>query len=255
MKVFIIEDEPLGVERLEKQLREIDASIQILGVGESIQSSVKWLNQHEQPDLIFMDIELADGQSFDIFRQTEIKSPVIFTTSYDEYALRAFKVNSIDYLLKPIKKEELKNGIEKFKNLKKQFAPTPELDIQKLLNGLRQQPAKEYRNRFLVKQGQRLISIEVADIAYFYIDERVTFFRTWDKARYTIDYTMDDLETMLNPKEFYRVNRSFISHSKAIAQIHYYFNNKLKLELTPAIDKEVLVSRENAADFKNWMGR
>ena len=255
MKVFIIEDEPLGVERLEKQLREIDPSMQIMGVAESIQSSVNWLQQHEEPDLIFMDIELADGQSFEIFRQTEVKSPVIFTTSYDEYALKAFKVNSIDYLLKPIKKEELKSGIEKLKNLKYQFKQNQSLDIEKLINGLKTPNTKEYRNRFLVKQGQRFVSVEVSDIVYFYIDERVTFFKTWNKTKYALDYTIDELETMLNPTDFNRVNRAFVVHVRAVSQIHPYFNGKLKLDLNPPMDKEVLVSRENAAVFKQWMGR
>ncbi|QMU28129.1 LytR/AlgR family response regulator transcription factor [Adhaeribacter radiodurans] len=255
MQVLIIEDEPLGVERLEIQLKEIDPFIQIIGITESIQSSVTWLEQHAPPDLIFMDIELADGQSFEIFRKVIVTSPVIFTTSYDEYALQAFKVNSIDYLLKPIKKEELRHSIQKFRQLKQLYGQGPSLDIEKLVIGLKQQQPKEYRSRFLVKQGQRYVSVEVAEIAYFYVEERLTFFKTWNKIRYVVDYSLDELEKMLSQEDFNRINKSFIVHIKAIAHIHSYFHGKLKLELSPSLDKEVLVSRESATSFKRWMGK
>ena len=256
MKVFIVEDEQLAVERLEKLLKEADPGIEIMGSGDSIRQSVKWLQENPVPDLILMDIELCDGQSFEIFNQAEIKSSVIFTTSYDEYALRAFKVNSIDYLLKPVKKEELISALNKYRHLKSQFtAPQQNAIIENLVQELKQQQLKEYRSRFLIKAGQRLLSVEVNDIAYFYADDRITFFRTWDKAKYIVDYTIEELEQMLNPKDFYRVNRAFIIHPKSVSQIHTYFNGKLKLDLKPEPDKEVMISRERVQDFKNWMGR
>lgn len=257
MKVFIVEDEPLAVERLEKIIKETDAEIEIMGHAESIKGTVNWLEENPVPDLIFMDIELCDGQSFEIFNQTEITSAVVFTTSYDEYALRAFKVNSIDYLLKPVKKEDLANAINKYRQLKKQYTGPADqsLVIENLVQQLRQQQLKEYRSRFLVKTGQRLLSVEVRDIAYFYADDRITFFRTWDKAKFIVDYTIEELEQMLNPAEFCRINRAFIIHPKSVEQIHSYFNGKLKLDLKPEPDKEVIISRERVQDFKNWMGK
>ncbi|MBI1781641.1 MAG: response regulator transcription factor [Sphingobacteriales bacterium] len=256
MKVFIVEDEELAVERLEKILKEAAPDIEIMGHAESIRGSVSWLQGNPTPDLIFMDIELCDGQSFEIFNQTEIKSSVIFTTSYDEYALKAFKVSSIDYLLKPVKKEDMAAAISKYRQLKKQFtAPDQSLIIENLVQQLRQQQLKEYRSRFLVKTGQRLLSVEVKDIAYFYADDRITFFRTWDKAKHIVDYTIEELEQMLNPAEFCRVNRAFIIHPKSVEQIHTYFNGKLKLDLKPEPDKEVTISRERVQEFKDWMGR
>ncbi|HSU49557.1 MAG TPA: LytTR family DNA-binding domain-containing protein [Segetibacter sp.] len=255
MKVLIIEDEELGVERLTKHLKAIDPEIEIVGSAGSIKSSVQWLQTYNQPDIILMDIELSDGQSFDIFNQVDVKSTVIFTTSYDEYALKAFKVNSIDYLLKPVRKEDLKNSLDKFTNFKKQFNPSPAYSIETLVNELKAQNNKNYRNRFLVKQGQKLVSVETSDIAYFYADGRLCYFTTWNKLKYVVDYNMDELETMLSPDTFFRANRGFIVCIKSIAQIHNYFNGKLKLDLNPPTDKEVLVSREKAMEFKEWMGK
>jgi two-component system, LytTR family, response regulator LytT len=256
MKVLIIEDEQLGVERLTKHLKAIDPAIEIVGSAGSIKSSVQWLQTYTQPDVILMDIELSDGQSFDIFNQVDVKSTVIFTTSYDEYALKAFKVNSIDYLLKPVRKEDLKNSLDKYTNLKNQFNTTsPSYSIETLVSELKAQSNKNFRTRFLVKQGQRLVSIETTDIAYFYADGRLCYFKTWDKQKYVVDYNMDELETMLDPQQYYRANRGFIICIKSVAQIHNYFNGKLKLDLIPSTDKEVLVSREKAMEFKEWMGK
>ncbi|MBE7170822.1 MAG: response regulator transcription factor [Williamsia sp.] len=256
MKVLIIEDEPLGVERLTKHLRAIDPGIDIVGSTGSISASVQWLQTNPQPDVILMDIELSDGQSFDIFTQVDVKSTVIFTTSYDEYALKAFKVNSIDYLLKPVRKEDLKNSLDKYASLKEQFnPPAPAFSIDTLVNELKSQNTKTYRTRFLVKLGQRLVSVETKEIAYFYADGRLCYFKTWDKQKYVVDYNMDELEAMLDPQEYYRANRAFIICIKSVAQIHNYFNNKLKLDLTPSTEKEVLVSREKATEFKEWMGK
>lgn len=254
MKVLIIEDEELAVSKLKKTLAVIDESIEVVGVGDSIETSVEWLQQNPEPDLILMDIELSDGQSFEIFNLAEVKCPVIFTTSYDEYALKAFKVNSVDYLLKPIQKDELKNAIEKFKA---NFAGHPPLaDIDGLMRELKSkiQP-KEFRKRFLVKNANRLVSIEVDDIAYFYSEGRFTFFKTFDNKKFIVDYTIEELEDMLAPEKFFRISRSFYVSIKSIDKIEDYFGNRLILQLKPSIDKESIVSREKVTDFKVWMGK
>lgn len=258
MQIFIVEDEELAVKKLQKTLLAVDPAIEIAGTADSIASAVEWLQQHVQPDLILMDIELADGQSFEIFNLVEVKSPVIFTTSYDEYALKAFKVNSIDYLLKPIQKEDMEAALEKFKSLKKVYTRNNEqaINVGTLVKELQQtMQNKDYRKRFLVKHLQKLISVEVDHIAYFYSDDRLNFFKTFDDKKYVIDYTIDEIEKMIDPQQFYRINRAFLVSVKSIDQIHDYFGNRLKLYLQPGIDKEALVSREKVSEFKEWMGK
>ncbi|MEO7923406.1 MAG: LytTR family DNA-binding domain-containing protein [Chitinophagaceae bacterium] len=254
MKILIVEDEELAVKKLKKTLAGVDETIDVVGETDSIKSTVEWLRGNQQPDLILMDIELADGQSFEIFNLTEVKSPVIFTTSYDEYALKAFKVNSVDYLLKPIQQEELQVALNKFKKLKAESKG--DLSIDKLVKELQQklQP-KEYRKRFLVKHGQKLVSIEIEEIAYFYSDGRLNFFKTTDNRKFVVDYTMDELEDMLDPERYFRISRSFYVSVSSIDKIEDYFGNRLILQLTPAVDKEALVSREKVTDFKKWMGK
>ena len=260
MKVLIIEDEELAVKKLQKTLASVDSTAEVVGVADSIRSSVSWLQQNPSPDLILMDIELADGQSFEIFDKVDVKSTVIFTTSYDEYALKAFKVNSIDYLLKPIQKEDLQAALEKLKGLKSLYgnttASTPSLNVDNLVKELQQklQP-KEYRKRFLVKHAQKLVSVDVEEIAYFYSDGRLNFFKTTDNRKFVVDYTMDDLEDMLDPNQFFRISRAFYVAVNSIDQIHDYFGNRLLLNLRPAVDKEAIVSREKVTDFKKWMGK
>ena len=254
MKVFIIEDEQLGVDRLQKLLLEINPGIQVLGSSESIKSAVTWLKTHEHPDLLFMDIELADGQSFEIFKKVAITCPVIFTTSFDEYALQAFKVNSIDYLLKPVKKQELRESLEKYKEVKQLYTKDQSININTLIKELKNQ-SQAFRSRFLVKQGQRLISVDISDIAYFYVNGRLSFLKTWTNGKFIVEYSLDDLETMVDPLNFMRINRSFIVHIKAVDKVHTYLTGKLKLELKPPVDEEVTVSRENASAFKAFMGK
>ena len=258
MKIFIVEDEELAVKKLQKTLQAIDSELEVVGTADSIETAVEWLQANPRPDLILMDIELADGQSFEIFNLTQVKSPVIFTTSYDEYALKAFKVNSVDYLLKPIQKEELEAAISKFRQMKEIFKSEKQGDpqISALVKELQQTlQHKEYRKRFLVKHAQKLLSIEMDRIAYFFSDDRVNFFKTFDDKKYVIDYTMDELENMLDPDQYFRINRAFVVSAKSIDQIHDYFGNRLKLNLKPTIDKEALVSREKVSTFKEWMGK
>lgn len=252
MKILIVEDEELAVKKLQKTLSLVDASAEVTGVTGSIKETLNWLSENPEPDLILMDIELADGQSFEIFNLAEVKSPVIFTTSYDEYALKAFKVNSVDYLLKPIQKEDLEAALNKFKKLKGQ----PELNFDTLVKELQQklQP-KEYRKRFLVKHAQKLVSIGVEEIAFFYSDGRLNFFKTHDNRKFVVDYTMDELADMLDPDSFFRISRSFYVSLNSIDKIDDYFGNRLILGLKPAVDKEALVSREKVTDFKKWMGK
>jgi DNA-binding LytR/AlgR family response regulator len=259
MKVLIIEDEELAVKKLRKTLESVDSSAEVVGVADSIRSSVAWLQQNPAPDLILMDIELADGQSFEIFDKVDVKSTVIFTTSYDEYALKAFKVNSVDYLLKPVQKEDLQAALNKLKTMQTMYGSIPAADplnVENLVKELQQklQP-KEFRKRFLVKHAQKLVSIDIDEIAYFYSDGRLNFFKTLDNKKFVVDYTMDELEEMLDPDKYFRISRAFYVSIASIDQIHDYFGNRLLLHLKPAVDKESIVSREKVADFKKWMGK
>ena len=257
MKVLIIEDEELAVRKLEKILASMEIPIQVVGVTDSIESSVAWLENNPTPDLILMDIELADGQSFEIFNQIEVKSPVIFTTAYNEYAIQAFRVNSIDYLLKPIDEEALRRSLNKFRDLKKLYGTIDnQLNINELVSLIKQTKpvSSEYRERFLLKQGSRLVPIEIEEIAYFYSQERLSFMKTWDERSYVVDYTLDELECLLNPKHFFRANRQIILCAKSVDKVHLHFNSRLKLDLKPFAAEEVFISRDKAGEFRNWMG-
>lgn len=259
MKAFIVEDERLGLDRLIKLLREVDPQIEIIGYVETVKSAVWWLQNNPPPDIIFMDIELADGQCFEIFNQVRVDSPIIFTTSYDEYALQAFKVNSVDYLLKPVRKEDLTESLNKYRNFKSVFQPgqTFSENIDKLIAGLQDiHQIKEYRRRFLVRQGQKLLSIEVDDIAWFMADGKICFLKTWNNNRYMVDYTLEQLSDLVDPKDFFRINRSYLAHYKSIVSVSPYFNGKLKLQISPASElNDLVVSRERANEFKKWMGK
>jgi DNA-binding LytR/AlgR family response regulator len=254
MNILIVEDEELAQKKLQKTLATVDPSAMVVGITDSIRSTVDWLRTNDSADLILMDIELADGQSFEVFNLIDVKAPVIFTTSYDEYALKAFKVNSVDYLLKPVQTEELQAALAKYKKM----ADTgkPDVNIESLVNQIKQQlQPKEYRKRFLVKHAQKLVSVDVEEIAYFYSDGRLNFFKTFDNKKFVVDYTMDELEEMLDPVAFFRISRSFFVAINAIDKIDDYFGNRLILQLNPAVDKEALVSREKVSDFKKWMGK
>jgi DNA-binding LytR/AlgR family response regulator len=254
MNVLIVEDEELAAKKLQKILTAVDPAASVVGVSESIKNTVEWLETNPTPDLILMDIELCDGQSFEIFNLTEVRSPVIFTTSYDEFALKAFKVNSLDYLLKPVQKEELEAALNKFKKL--QGGRNTDINLDILVKELQQKlKPKAYRKRFLVKHAQKLASIEIDDISYFYSDGRLNFFKTADNKKYVVDYTMDELEDMLDPEKYFRISRSFYVSIQSVDRIDDYFGNRLILGLKPAVDKEALVSREKVTEFKKWMGK
>ena len=251
MQVMIVEDEKLLAKRLQNILQTVEPTAKVVAVTHSVEESVEWLQLNKAPDLILMDIELADGQSFDIFQKVEVESPVIFTTAYDEYAIKAFKVNSIDYLLKPIKEEELTAALAKLKRSKQ--VPVSE-SIDALLSALTEMHGKkDFRSRFLVKQGQKMISIDVGDIAYIFSENGFSFLRTKDNQKYILDYSMDELENELSPKIFFRANRQYILSQHSITAIHPWFNQKLKVEVKPETDEHIIISRDKANAFKTWM--
>lgn len=258
MKILIVEDEELAVKKIQKTLASIDPDAEIAGITHSISSTIDWLESNPSPDLILMDIELSDGQSFEIFSRTRVKSAVVFTTSYDEFALKAFKVNSIDYLLKPVQKEDLEAALNKYREMKHVYAGNNEedLNMESLVKQLKQKlQLKEFRKRFLVKHAQKLVSIEIEEIAYFFSDGRLNFFKTYDNKKYVLDYTMDELEEMLDPDRYFRISRAFYIAIDSVEQIHEYFGNRLLLHLKPPVEKDAIVSREKVADFKKWMGK
>lgn len=251
MKILIVKDEILLAKELRKMLLSIEPSAEICGTTQSVEETVQWLKQNDTPDLVMMDIELADGQSFDIFKQVQLESPVIFTTAYDEFAIKAFKVNSIDYLLKPIKESELRVAIEKFKKTK-QHQPISMLELLKKIEQLANQ--RGYRSRFLIKQGQKMVSIDISEVAYFYSENKCTFLRTNQNQKYIIDLTLDELEKELAPQQFFRANRQYILSGKSIVSIHSWFNQKLKAEVNPPTEEHIIISRDKANAFKAWMG-
>jgi DNA-binding LytR/AlgR family response regulator len=258
MKILIVEDEELAVKKIQKTLASIDPDAEIAGITHSISSTIEWLETNPSPDLILMDIELSDGQSFEIFSRTKVKSAVVFTTSYDEFALKAFKVNSIDYLLKPVQKEDLEAALNKYRNMKEVYTGSSEddLNMETIVKQLKQKlQLKEFRKRFLVKHAQKLVSIEIEEIAYFFSDGRLNFFKTYDNKKYVLDYTMDELDEMLDPDRYFRISRSFYIAIDSVEQIHEYFGNRLLLHLKPPVEKDAIVSREKVADFKKWMGK
>jgi two-component system LytT family response regulator len=256
---MIIEDEELTARKLVRMLRDIEPGCCILTTLSSIEESVAWLKEHTAPDVIFMDIELADGQSFEIFNQVKVSCPVIFTTAYDEFAIKAFKVNSIDYLLKPVKEEDLRRALAKIEELKNVLQAKPD-NLQTSLAQFLQQlspPASvssTLRDRFMIKQGQRLFSVGIEEVAYFFSRNKISFIKTFDKRELMLDYTLDQLDKMVDHRRFFRLNRQVIAELRAIEKVNLYFNNKLKINLQPPMDEDVIVSREKAADFKVWLG-
>jgi len=253
MNLLIVEDEALSARRLRAMLTEIDPTFHVLAIMDSVSQTVEWLLHHPAPDLILMDIELTDGKSFDIFEKTEVKCPVIFVTAYDEYAIRAFKVNSIDYLLKPVKQEELIRSIEKFRQWQRHVKKeVPNLNLEAVLQELQNRPG--FKERFLVKQGDRLIPIEASDIGYFQTKDKNNFIHTFDNKEYQIDQSLDEIEKALNPKLFFRANRQFIVSATAVEKIHFWFSSKLKVDIRPNPGEDVIVSREKATAFRTWMG-
>lgn len=251
MKVLIIEDEKPAADKLKRMLSEKHREITILGILETVESSINWFMNNQQPDLIFMDIQLNDGISFEIFESVKITAPVIFTTAYDEYAIRAFKVNSIDYLLKPIDRTALDKSLEKYSTLYP-VAKTDDKKIDLLLNQL----VKNYKTRFFIKFGSHCRSILTDEIKYFFIVERSTFIKTMQGKIFDVEYSLDQLERMLDPEKFYRINRKFILNLSAITDIITWSSNRLKIKMANEEENhEMVVSREKVSEFKRWLDR
>lgn len=250
MKVLIIEDELPAARRIEQLIRQQRPHVEILAVIDSITEAVKWFAQNPAPELILMDIHLADGLSFDIFQSIKIQSMVIFTTAYDQYAIRAFKVNSIDYLLKPIDALELKNALDKYDQMRGNTASFDYSMLNGMLDNLKN---RNYRERFLVKFGNAFTYIQAQEMRFCYAEDSLVFTRLADGKKYSLDHTLEQLEQLLDPTHFFRINRKILLHIEAVDKIHPYFNNRLKLELQPSPGFEIVVSRERVQDFKNWI--
>ena len=253
MNILIIEDEPQAAKRMETLVKELLPNAHVLDKIDSVKKSIHWFTNNPPPDLALMDIQLADGSSFQIFEQCEVKCPVIFTTAYDEYALKAFKVNSIDYILKPVDKNELQAALRKLETLTSSTD-----DTRKLLDSIGevvQRLSKKYKERFVIKVGERLRTIEVKDILYFYSQDKATFCYTGDNRNHILDFTLEQLEDMIDPLQYYRVNRKYFVRAEAIQDIISYPNSRLKLVLKNSQDIEVIVARERVQEFKQWLDR
>ena len=254
MNIVIIEDEKPAATMLEMLVKQIEPDTQVLKVIPSVAKSIEWLNKSQDDvDLIFMDIQLTDGICFEIFKDVQVDKPIIFTTAYDEYAIEAFKVNSIDYLLKPVKPEDLARSINKYKNFKPSTKIYDVQTYQGLLNLLSQKQSS-YPARLMVKIGEHIKSIKVEDIVFFFAEGRTVFLVTSEKRKYIIDYTLEELSTMIDPKAFFRCNRTYIVNINFIIDVIVYSSTRLKIRLPKEFEDEIIVSRERVALFKNWFG-
>nr|WP_315176827.1 LytTR family DNA-binding domain-containing protein [uncultured Flavobacterium sp.] len=251
MNIIIIEDEKPAARLLERKIEKLGYSITTL--LHSVEESLLWFQSNPHPDLIFLDIQLSDGLSFEIFEKIDIKSAVIFTTAYDEYALRAFKLNSIDYLLKPIDEEELDTAIAKFRN-QFQVNSVSNLDFEAIKRMLVNPISKEYRKRFSVKIGQQIKVIDVAEIECLYSENKGTYIHTSDNRDYLIDSSLEVVEAELNPNDFFRISRKYIIPLQSVREIQLYSNSRLKISLPTFKADEVIVARERVSDFKEWLG-
>ena len=249
MKILLIEDEDPAAKRLQKMLQEAIPDAEVTDNIVSVSSGIKWFKENDLPDLIISDIQLSDGLSFEIFKAVEILCPVIFTTAYDQYAIEAFTVNSIDYLLKPIKKEELAAALHKFNKIKPVASA---IDIQQLLKSFTN-PSQEYKKRFVVRYGEHIKTINIEDLAFFYTEDKVNFLTTKEARRFAIDYNLDSLENMLDPKSFFRINRQYIISIHSIAEMFAYSKSRVLVKLNPSAKHETIVSTERSADFKLWL--
>lgn len=249
MNILIIEDEIFAAEKLEQMLLEINPSTNVVGKLGSINESVKWF-LNNTCDLIFLDIQLSDGISFSIFEQVNVNTPVIFTTAYNQYAIKAFQVNSIAYLLKPIRKTELIESLNKYHNLKSAFC----IDFETLLANI-QGKEPDYKKRFLIQIGDKIKKVEVAESAYFFIQDKGIYLRTLEGKTYPVEYTLDKLESMLNPATFFRINRKYLVNINSISNMIAYSRGRIKLDLKPKAEEEfdTIVSIDRSANFKKWL--
>jgi DNA-binding LytR/AlgR family response regulator len=251
IRILIIEDEEPAAARLEKLLKEVDPGMQVLDVLDSVEVAVRWFKANDPPDLLMLDIQLADGLSFDIFKQVKVDSFVIFTTAYDEYAIKAFELNSIDYLLKPVDKAKLQNSIEKYRRVADR---NQQVNIEILMETLEHRKSN-YKKRFAVNVGSKIISVETRSVAYFYSMEKSTFLCTNDNHHYPLDFSLEHLEQLLDPEMFFRINRQVIIHYNSIEKIHILSRSRVKVETNPPAKEDLLVSTARTHPFRLWLDR
>ena len=254
MNVLIVEDEHGAAQNLKSILKDINRDITILAIVESITDAVNWIENSAKPELAFFDIKLADGTSFEIFEKIKIDFPVIFTTAYDQYAIQAFKVNSIDYILKPIQKEALEFALDKYQNIYKSRVMLNSDNLSKLILELGLSKRKVNKKTFLIHYQDRIIPVAVSDFAYLFIRNTIVYAITFKKEKFVIDQKLDSIEEQISRDEFFRINRQYIVARKAIKEAARYFNGKLLVKASPALKEEILVSKAKVADFKNWLG-
>jgi len=249
MKVIILEDETRAANHLERLLAKVAPNMLVIAKLESVRDGIKYLQSNPEPDLIFSDIQLADGLSFEIYNQVAVRCPIIFTTAYDHYAIEAFKTNGIDYLLKPIEEERLRQAIEKANRF------SPGLVIEKLLAMNKPTSEKAYKSRFMVKVGDKIKSVPAEEILVFFSQEKASFIHTTEGRTYCIDYALDQLEPMLDPEKYFRINRKYIVSIDACSNILAWTNSRLRLKIDGIDDPDIIVARERVVEFKMWLDR
>ena len=250
MRVLIIEDETLLAKELQRTLSEIRVDIEVVEVVKSISQGVEWFQKKESIDLIISDIQLIDGTSFELFKQVEVSTPIIFTTAYDEFAINAFKLNSIDYLLKPINENDLKAALEKFEEL---WGKKKILDPAVLNHLIEKNTEQSYKSKFLIRVGDQYKQVDSEDIGFFFAEGNTVYLVRKNGKKLIVDYSLDQVAPQLNPQKFFRINRQLLISNSSIRGIHKYFNSRLKLEISPSFESDVLVTRSRVSDFLSWM--
>lgn len=253
MRILIVEDEQRTALDLQATIREVLPDTVFPAILDSVERAVSWFNKNPAPDLAFFDIQLADGMSFDIFEEVKVECPVVFCTAFDEHALRAFQVNGVDYILKPFDRENVRRALGKVQALENFFQKRDENLENKLAKLLSEARAPKTKTTFLVSHRDKLIPVAVADIAYFYIEHELTFLHSFDNRRFLLNYTLDELEKMLDPQQFYRANRQYLVHAKAVKEVEQYFARKLLLKLNTEVKDPIVVSKAKATEFLQWM--
>lgn len=255
MRVLIVEDEAIAAEHLSRIILDLKPDWEILGQIPSIADGEKWFANNNTPDLVFSDIQLTDGLSFELYDKIGLSCPIIFTTAYDQYAIKAFEVTSVDYLLKPIQKERVEEALQKMEEVSQAVSETSgSVDIRQIMD-LVQKSKTEYKSRFLAKSGSKIVAVKTSEIAYFHSENKLTFLLTFNGGKYPVDYSLDELEALLDPSEFLRANRQFIIHLDAPVSIKPHFKGRIKLELQPSYNGEVVLSPEKTQAFKAWLDR
>jgi DNA-binding LytR/AlgR family response regulator len=251
IRTLIIEDEVLAALRLQDLIKELDPDIEILAIIDTVASAVSWIGSHPQPDLIMLDIQLGDGLSFDIFRKTKINSYVIFTTAYDEYAIKAFEVNCIDYLLKPVDEIRLSNSLRKYRQFQ---SVSQSVNIEKLLETIESKNDK-YKKRFVVSIANKIKVVDTAEVAFFYSKEKNTFLCTMDNRHYPLEFSLDHIEQLINSEIFFRVNRQYIVNYRSFSKIDILSKSRIRIVTKPPAGEEIMISSARTSDFRSWLDR